>query len=51
MARGREIGARHFLSSQFNPDHEPDNHPVPVSKDERRRRDEYRIRMGAQVEK
>jgi hypothetical protein len=51
MERGRQIVAQHILSQRFNPDHVEETHPVPVSAQERKRRDEYRTRMGAQVKK
>lgn len=51
MAKGAQIVAQHFLSARFNPDHVPETHPVPVSPSLRQRRDEYRNRMGAQVNK
>jgi hypothetical protein len=51
LARGQQVAALQILSERFNPDHVPETHPVPVSKEERRRRDEYRQRMGAQVQK
>lgn len=48
MTRGQEIGARAFLHQTFDPDYVPNEGIAP---EERRRRDEYRNRMGAQVPK
>lgn len=48
MARGREIGARATLEQMFDPDYVWN---AAITAYERKRRDEYRIRMGAQVEK
>ncbi len=53
MERGAEVLARRVLARRFDPHYEPgeDESGPKISAEERKRRDEYRARMGAQVAK
>jgi hypothetical protein len=49
IEKGQQIGARAFIDQTFNPEAPRPNSGIDA--ETRRQRDEYRNRMGAQVDK